>query len=251
MRRRSCAKRSGTCDERVAWSAAARARSGPRRRLARAVDRAAAAVGRRGDPRRRASRGRVASTRSGRRRHARGSARAVALVVGLAAAATIGAIAFGVVQLAPFGTAHDPMRATDMPSAERAARPADVLAPMIAEETALTKPQGASTAPAGYARTEAPAREEAQAARAPESAPAAKAGAAPTPPPAGTRSGPKHQRSHLPNVMLHQPPKRRDRSPWPRRRFRPHRPQACLPRSRRTSQPQRWLPRPSPSVPRN
>jgi hypothetical protein len=34
---------------------------------------------------------------------------------GLAAAATIGAIAFGVVQLAPLGTAHDPMRATTCP----------------------------------------------------------------------------------------------------------------------------------------
>ncbi len=107
---------------------------------------------------------------------------------GLAAAATIGAIAFGVVQLAPFGTAHDPTRATDMPSAERTARPADVLAPMIAEETARTKPQGASTAPTGYARTEAPAHEEAEATRAPESAPAAvKAKPAPALPPAGTR----------------------------------------------------------------
>jgi hypothetical protein len=106
---------------------------------------------------------------------------------GLAAAATIGAIAFGVVQLAPFGTAHDPMRATDMPSAERTARPADVPAPLIAEEPARTKPQGASTAPAGLARTDAPAREQARAALASEPAPAAKAGPAPAPPPAGTR----------------------------------------------------------------
>jgi hypothetical protein len=114
---------------------------------------------------------------------------------GLAAAATIGAIAFGVVQLAPFGTAHDPTRATDMPSAERAARPADLPAPVIAEETARTKAQGTSTAPAGFARTEAPAREQAQPALAPEPAPAAKAGPAPAPPPAGTR-----QRAEAPTL---------------------------------------------------
>lgn len=82
---------------------------------------------------------------------------------GLAAAATIGAIAFGVVQLAPFGTAHDPTRATDMPSAESTAQPAAVPAPAIAEETARTKPQIASAPPA------------------------AKAGPAPAPPPVGAR----------------------------------------------------------------
>jgi hypothetical protein len=106
---------------------------------------------------------------------------------GLAAAATIGAIAFGVVQLAPFGTAHDPTRATDMPSAERTARPAAVPAPDIADETERMKPQNVSAAPAGIARTEAPAREEAQAASASEPAPAAKARPAPAPPPAGAR----------------------------------------------------------------
>jgi len=107
---------------------------------------------------------------------------------GLAAAATIGAIAFGVVQLAPFGPAHDPTRATDMPSAERATRPADVPAPGIGEETARTKAQAASTAPDGLvARTDVTAREQAQAPRAPEPPPAAKARPAPAPPPAGTR----------------------------------------------------------------
>ncbi len=105
---------------------------------------------------------------------------------GLAAAATIGAIAFGVVQLAPFG-AHDPTRATDMPSAERTARPANVpAAPVTAAETAPMKPQDSSAASAGIARTEAPAREQAHMARAPEPAPAAKVGPASAPPPAGT-----------------------------------------------------------------
>lgn len=115
---------------------------------------------------------------------------------GLAAAATIGAIAFGVVQLAPFG-AHDPTRATDMPSAESTARPAAVpAAPVTAEDTAPMKPQNASAASAGIARTEAPAREQAHMARAPEPAPAAKAVLpAPAPPPAGTR-----QRAETPTL---------------------------------------------------
>ena len=104
---------------------------------------------------------------------------------GLAAAATIGAIAFGVVQLAPFGTAHDPTRATDMPSAASTARPADT--PAIAEAPARMKPQSQSDTPAGIARINIPAREEAPAARAPEPAPAAKAGPAPATLPAGAR----------------------------------------------------------------
>jgi len=125
---------------------------------------------------------------------------------GLAAAATIGAIAFGVVQLAPVGT-HDPTRATDMPSAERTARPADVpAAPVTTEETAPTKPQNAAAASAGIARTEAPAREQAQLARAPESVPAAKVGPASPPPPAGTR-----QRAEAPALASAE----RDASPTP------------------------------------
>jgi hypothetical protein len=106
---------------------------------------------------------------------------------GLAAAATIGAIAFGVVLLAPFGTGHDPMRATDMPSAERTTRPAGLPAPVIAEETARTNAPAASTAPDGLARTDVTAREQAQAPPAPAPAPAAKAKPAPAPPPLGTR----------------------------------------------------------------
>jgi hypothetical protein len=100
---------------------------------------------------------------------------------GLAAAATIGAIAFGVVQLAPFGTAHDPTRATDMPSAASTARQADVPAPVIAEAPERTKPQSVSDARAGIARTDMPAREEAQAAPAREPALAAKARPASSP----------------------------------------------------------------------
>ena len=132
---------------------------------------------------------------------------------GLAAAATIGAIAFGLVQLAPFGTAHDPTRATDMPSSERAARPADVPAPVVAEESARTKPPNVSAAPAGIARTEAPAREQAQAARAPEPTPAAKAGPTSAPPPAGTR-----QRAGAPALALAErdaPPPPQTPQPFP------------------------------------
>jgi len=132
---------------------------------------------------------------------------------GLAAAATIGAIAFGVVQLAPFGTAHDPTRATDMPSAERTARPADVLAPMIAEETARTKAQGTSTAPAAFAPNEPRASEEAQAARAPEPAPAAKTGSAPLPPPAGTRQ--RAEAPALPSAERDAPPPPQTPQPFP------------------------------------
>ena len=99
---------------------------------------------------------------------------------GLAAAATIGAIAFGVVQLSPFGSRNDPTRATDMPSAERAARPAVEPAPATAEAPRF-KPQDAPDATAGLARLEAPVREQPQAARAP--APAARRAPAPVPPP--------------------------------------------------------------------
>jgi hypothetical protein len=114
---------------------------------------------------------------------------------GLAAAATIGAIAFGVVQLAPFGTAHDPTRATDMPSTERTAQPAEVPAPVIAEEAEPMKTRNVSSTPDGIARTEAPAREEAQVASAPEPAPAAKPRPAPAPSPGGTR-----QRAEAPEL---------------------------------------------------
>jgi len=74
---------------------------------------------------------------------------------GLAAAATIGAIAFGVVQLSPFGSPDDPTRATDMPSADSAARPAVEPAPVTAEAPRF-KPQDAPDATAGLARLEAP-----------------------------------------------------------------------------------------------
>ena len=93
---------------------------------------------------------------------------------GLAAAATIGAIAFGVVQLAPFGTTHDPTRATDMPSAESAAQPAIAAAPAPAEAPHRTGTQAAAETTAALARIEAPVREPAQAARAPALAQAAK-----------------------------------------------------------------------------
>jgi hypothetical protein len=93
---------------------------------------------------------------------------------GLAAAATIGAIAFGLVQLAPFGTSHDPTRATDMPSAESAARPAVVAAPPPAEAPARIEPQATAETTVALARIEAPVREPAPAARAPASPQAAK-----------------------------------------------------------------------------
>jgi len=72
---------------------------------------------------------------------------------GLAAAATIGAIAFGLVQLAPFETAQGPMRASDMPS--NAGGTATFAAPAAPSSERQAAPQPA--APPDVARDAVPA----------------------------------------------------------------------------------------------
>ena len=103
---------------------------------------------------------------------------------GLAAAAAIGAIAFGLVQLAPFGPAHDPTRATDMPSEDRLARPASPQLAATAEAPARAKPEVAPVPAAGGARDAERVPEPSQAPRAPEPGLAAKRVLAPAPVPA-------------------------------------------------------------------
>jgi hypothetical protein len=112
---------------------------------------------------------------------------------GFAAAAAIGAIAFGLVQLAPFGPAHDPTRATDMPSEDRAARPASPQLATTAEAPARAKTEIASAPADGNVRVAERVPQPSQAPRAPVQEPTAKRTPAPAPVPPAPAPPPQAQ----------------------------------------------------------
>ncbi len=112
---------------------------------------------------------------------------------GFAAAAAIGAIAFGLVQLAPFGPAHDPTRATDMPSEDRVARPASPQLATTAEAPARAKTEIASAPADGNVRVAERVPQPSQAPRAPVQEPTAKRTPAPAPVPPAPAPPPQAQ----------------------------------------------------------